>query len=286
MRLALPPVRCPKYNPPWSCASFQELRAFVASNILEYRIRHFKSFGKGAGLVAPAFPLLECLSFEAPFLCRPALGVSPASRSDEGGPPVLRGIFGGPSLWWEKEASLSVSKVSCDELPGKQKVTRERILCLNGKEGRLDGLLFQSECLALYYRCFCGSYRDLAFWRRRFSSMHINFAPVFFNPTSSLSNPIDRQAHEEVIAFVNQKLEDTMGEAATSPYEVPERPRDEHPDEKSRILPMTHSTRNIFKRFSAKSLNRKGNSRHEDLLREIAKTQIGRGRSMKYRHEE
>ena len=85
---------------------------------------------------------------------------------------------------------------------------------------------------------FYGSYLGLAFGVA-ICLLTFNFVPGFFpNPTSSLRNPIDRQAHEEVIAFINQKLEDTMGEAATSPYVVPER----HPDAKSRILPMTHSS--------------------------------------------
>ncbi|HEY5768839.1 MAG TPA: hypothetical protein VIS71_03245 [Terrimicrobium sp.] len=44
-------------------------------------------------------------------------------------------------------------------------------------------------------------------------------APVF-NPTSALRNPIDRQAHEEVIAFINNRREDGSTESATSPPSV------------------------------------------------------------------
>ena len=101
-------------------------------------------------------------------------------------------------------------------------------------------LCFKASASHSIIGCFYGSYLGLAFGVA-ICLLTLYMAPVF-NPTHALRSPIDRQAHEEVIAFINQKLEDTMGEAATSPYVVPERPRNEHPDEKSRILPMTHSS--------------------------------------------
>jgi hypothetical protein len=67
--------------------------------------------------------------------------------------------------------------------------------------------------------CFYGSYFGLAFGIA-ICLLTFNLAPVF-NPTNSLRHPIDRQAHEEVIAFINQKLEDPMSEAATPPSVVP-----------------------------------------------------------------
>jgi len=71
---------------------------------------------------------------------------------------------------------------------------------------------------------FCyGFYVGLAFGVT-ICLLTFSLVPVF-NPNSSMSNPIDRQAHEEVIAFINQKLEDALSEAAMSPYVVPERPR-------------------------------------------------------------
>ncbi len=48
-------------------------------------------------------------------------------------------------------------------------------------------------------------------------------APVF-NPSYALRNPIDRQAHEEVIAFMNNRPEDGSSEAATSSYLVADSP--------------------------------------------------------------
>ena len=54
--------------------------------------------------------------------------------------------------------------------------------------------------------CFHDSYLGLPFGVA-ICLLTFNLAPVF-NPTNSLRNPIDRQAHEEVIAFINRKLVD------------------------------------------------------------------------------
>ena len=62
--------------------------------------------------------------------------------------------------------------------------------------------------------CFYGSYLGLAFGVA-ICLLTFNLAPVF-DPTNSLRNPIDRQAHEEVIAFINQKLEDAMSSRNTT----------------------------------------------------------------------
>jgi hypothetical protein len=48
-------------------------------------------------------------------------------------------------------------------------------------------------------------------------------APVF-NPTHALRNPIDRQAHKEVIAFINNRPEDGTSDSTTTPYLVADRP--------------------------------------------------------------
>ena len=49
----------------------------------------------------------------------------------------------------KRRLRFQFEKVSCDRLPRKQTVTREQILCLDGKEGRFGGLSFQGEWLAL-----------------------------------------------------------------------------------------------------------------------------------------
>jgi hypothetical protein len=67
---------------------------------------------------------------------------------------------------------------------------------------------------------FYGSYLGLPFGVA-ICLLTFNIAPVF-NPTNSLRSPIDRLAHEEVTAFISQKIEDAMVGAATSPYVVPE----------------------------------------------------------------
>jgi hypothetical protein len=48
-------------------------------------------------------------------------------------------------------------------------------------------------------------------------------APVF-NPTFALRNSIDRQAHEEIIAFINNGLENVSSEAATPPHPAADSP--------------------------------------------------------------
>jgi hypothetical protein len=48
-------------------------------------------------------------------------------------------------------------------------------------------------------------------------------APVF-DPSYALRNPIDRQAHEEVIAFINNRPEDGTSDSTTSPCLVADRP--------------------------------------------------------------
>ena len=68
--------------------------------------------------------------------------------------------------------------------------------------------------------CFYGSYLGLAFGVA-ICLVTFSIAPVF-NPTNSLANPIDRQAHEEVTAFISQKLEDAMVGTVSSPCVAPE----------------------------------------------------------------
>ena len=61
--------------------------------------------------------------------------------------------------------------------------------------------------------CFHGSYLGLAF-AVAICLLTFNVAPVF-DPTNSLRDPIDRQAHEEVIALVNQRWASPTTSAST-----------------------------------------------------------------------
>lgn len=70
--------------------------------------------------------------------------------------------------------------------------------------------------------CFYGFYLGLPLGVA-ICLLTLYLAPVF-NPTSALRNPIDRQAHEEVIAFINNRPQDGASEVATSPHLFADRP--------------------------------------------------------------
>ena len=70
--------------------------------------------------------------------------------------------------------------------------------------------------------CFSGFYLGLPLGVG-ICLLTLYIVPVF-NPAYALRNPIDRQAHEELIAFIDNRSEDRSSETATSNYLVADRP--------------------------------------------------------------